>query len=68
MHHSGQQIHFKPSTADLVRGLEIVPRPSEVDAQHLPVATALALEVSTGSPVSEVSGFEMSLDSAQNSL
>ena len=40
LHHYEQHAHFKPSTADLVRGLEIVPVPGENRAEPLPVATA----------------------------
>ena len=39
LHQIGQQIHFKPTTADLVRGLEIVPAPAEDRAEQIPVAT-----------------------------
>ena len=39
LHQLGQQIHFKPTTADLVRGLEIVPAPAEDRAEHIPAAT-----------------------------
>ena len=39
LHQSGHLIHFKPTTADLVRGLEIVPTPAEDRAEQIPVAT-----------------------------
>ena len=39
LHQLGQQIHFfKPTTADLVRGLEIVPAPAADRAEQIPVA------------------------------